>query len=254
MTINWKLRRLDEGEAAPRPDDCLLEVTGAVVVEGEQAGWLQGFYLDADDLASQKSFWELWDIDARTCELFERILDEKWHRLREPLETLLVTGSGLLCIEELALFPEFRGKGLGEQVMQKTVGDCAHPRVRAVLLQSEPMQYTAEFVQSVRRERLAVKLPDDDRERDRVKLQHHFRSWGMQLLPRTTYMAADPDILNPVRIAANWPPCVIQDLSNTCVFCNGLIDYKHEEWERTSEGLAHKRCPGEKEADSPSMN
>lgn len=221
-----------------------MEWTGAVLMDGEPAGRVGGFYVHDGDLSSDSAFWELWDMDGRTCALLERIRDEKWLRLREPLPTLMLAAPALLCVEELCLFPEFRGAGLGLMVMKQVVADFADPRVGAVILKSDPLQLVPEEYRDPDDERAAVGLPTDDPKRDLVKLQHHFRGWGMQLLPKTNYMVADPDRLNEVR-AESWPPVTIKDASNSCVYCGGLIDYKCEEWERTGEGLSHKRCSGE---------
>ena len=125
--------------------------------------------------------------------------------------------------------------------MKRVVAELADLRVGAVILKSDPLQFEPEEYWEVDEERAAAGLPTDERKRALEKLQHHFRRWGMQLLPKTSYMVADPDRLNEER-AESWPPCTLQDASNTCVFCDRLIDYKREEWERTSEGLAHKRC------------
>lgn len=244
MTIDWKLLRLDQGEPARKPVECLLEWTGTVTVEGQRAGLVSGFYAHAADLSSGSAFWQLWDVDGRACEVFERIRDEKWLCLREPLPTLMLTAPALICVEELALFPEFRRRSLGLEVMRRVVADLADLRVGAVILKSDPLQFTPEEFWGAVDERVVPGLPTDDRPRSLEKLQYHFRSWGMQLLPKTSYMVAAPDRFNEER-AESWPPCTIQDSSNSCVWCDGLIDFKSEEWERTKGGIGHKRCPGE---------
>jgi hypothetical protein len=86
-------------------------------------------------------------------------------------------------------------------------------------------------------------LPKDDEERDRTKLQFHFRTWGMQRLPRTRYMVSSPAALSPVP-ADSWPPCVILTQWNTCAACGGYLDQEREEWTRSPDGPVHRRCYG----------
>lgn len=59
MTIDWKLLRLDQGEPARHPVDCLLEFTGTALVDGERAGLASGFYIHGGDLSSESAFWTL---------------------------------------------------------------------------------------------------------------------------------------------------------------------------------------------------
>lgn len=239
MIIDWKLERLDEGEREPRPQQCLLEMTGEVREGGDVGGRVAGFYLSAPDLDSDAAFWELWDLDVRSCSIVEEIVDEKWRRFREPLPRLLRESSGMICLEQLTLAPAFRGRGLGLEVMREVIRTCAGEWVGAILLRSDPRQYGEDLSKADKR--ALQGLPRDDCERDRTRLQSHFRSWGMQRLPRTRYMVCAPDTLCAER-ADRWPPVLIEDGSNICVLCSGRIDFEREEWEEGPEGPAHKGC------------
>jgi len=239
VIIDWRLERLDEGEWEPRPRQCLLEMTGEVWEAGEVAGRVAGFYLSADDLDSDAAFWELWDLDVRSCTIVEEIVDEKWRRFREPLPQLLRVSSGMVCLEELTLHPAYRGRGLGLEAMREVIRTCAGERVGAILLRSDPRQYEEDLSEA--EQRVLRGLPLDDCERDRARLQHHFRSWGMQRLPRTRYMVCAPDTICAAR-ADRWPPTLIADGSNICVLCSGRIDFEREEWEEGPDGPAHKGC------------
>lgn len=121
------------------------------------------------------------------------------------LPTLTQVAPALICVEELLLFPEFRRRGLGLELMQRVVAALADLRVGAVILKSDPLQFTDEEHWEPHDERAVVGLPRVDRKRSLEELQHHFRTWGMQLLPKTSYMVADQTRLN-VEQAHFWAP------------------------------------------------
>lgn len=80
---------------------------------------------------------------------------------------------------------------------------CADERTGAVLLDAHPLQHrigaSDHFDVELR------ELPSNEAGEDLERLMHHFRTWGMQRLPRTRYMVAAPETLCQER-AADWPP------------------------------------------------
>ncbi|MEO8616237.1 MAG: hypothetical protein ABI600_13915 [Luteolibacter sp.] len=142
LKIHWKINRLDEGEEPdPRFAECLLEIEGRIECGGETAGLVDAHYLFAEDPASPAAFLELWDADARSCDVFEDIIDHDRQDFREPIPRFLDPASGLLCVHFIALRPSFRRIGLGREVMRKTVRAMADPRVGLILLDATPLQH-----------------------------------------------------------------------------------------------------------------
>lgn len=244
LEIGWRWKRLDEGDPPEgRLSQCLVEIEGAVTVEGAKAGEVHGFYLHDEPLDSRAAFWELWDIDARTCDIFSEIHSPDRKGLREPLARWLEMDPAILCVEWIALARPFRKRGLGLEVLRETVRRCADDRVGAVLLRTDPLQYER-AVRDDLDENLDwgfEELPRNGRERDETRLQFHFRTWEMQRLPRTKYMVAPPRRFCE-EAAEAWPPVTVLDIWNTCVLCGELVDKEAEAWERCPEGLAHRRC------------
>lgn len=210
MKIHWKVARFDED---PEPDpakaeDCALRIEGRVEVDGEAAGQFLVWYLSASDLESPRAFVELWDLESETCEVYEEIMNPEHTKFREPLTTMLGDAPGILVVDFIALRPAFRRKGLGREVMNEIVRRCANQWISAVLLDARPLQrrpggYDV-FDEEVR------DLPWNDGDEDPARLMHHFRSWGMQRLPRTRFMVCVPDVIT-AEWPKEWPPAPIED-------------------------------------------
>ena len=240
LRIHWKIKRLDEGdEPDPRFAECLLEIEGRIECGGQTAGMVDAHYLFADDPASSSAFLELWDADARSCNVYEAIIDHDRQEFCEPIPRFLDPASGLLCVHFIALRPSFRRIGLGREVMRELVRAIADPRIGLILLNATPLQHLPhgydDFDDEVRD--LPWNSPDEDQE----ALMRHFSGWGMQRLPGTCYMMAAPETLRDVR-APQWPPCPIVDQWNTCAGCGDWIDKDAGDWIETDDGPIHKGC------------
>lgn len=240
LQIHWTIKRLDEGdEPDPRLAECLLEIEGRIEYGGKPAGIVDAFYLFAEDPASNMALWELWDSDARCCDVFEEITDQTIHKMHEPIPRYLDPASGILCVHFIALRPPFRRIGLGHEVMRELVHALADPRIGIVLLNTTPLQHMPRaydhFDEEVR------DLPWNSLDEDQAELLSHFSGWGMKRLPVTRFMIAAPEALRDVR-NLQWPPCPILDQWNTCAACGGWIDKEGDGWDDTEEGFFHKNC------------
>ncbi|MEO5716732.1 MAG: hypothetical protein ABIT37_24855 [Luteolibacter sp.] len=217
----------------------MLEIEGRIEMGDQTVGMVDAHYLFADEPASDAAFFELWDSEARSCAVYEEIIDHDRQEFREPIPRFLDPASGLLCVHFIALRPPFRRMNLGREVMRELVRAMADPRIGLVLLDATPLQHLPhgydDFDDEVRD--LPWNSPDEDKE----ALMRHFSGWGMQRLPGTCYMMATPDILRDVRVP-QWPPCPILDQWNTCAACGGWIDKEAEEWIETDYGMFHKDC------------
>ncbi len=240
MKIHWKVERLDEGDEPDlRLAECLLEIEGRIECGGKAAGLVDAHYVFAEDPACTVAFRELWDADARSCRVFEEIIDEDLPKFREPIPDFLDPASGILCVHFIALRPAFRSMGTGREVMRKCVHDMADPRVGLVLLDTTPLQHLPHgydhFDDEVR------DLPWNSPEQDRATLMRHFETWGMKNLPDTRFMMAAPEALRDSR-APQWPPCPVLDRWNVCCGCGGWIDKEGDGFLETDEGSFHKGC------------
>ena len=240
LQIRWKIDRLDEGEERdPRFAECLLEIEGRIECNGQPAGMVDAHYLYAENPASDAAFFELWDLDAASCDVFEEIIDHDRGKFREPIPGFLDPAAGILCIRFIALHPPFRRKGLGREMMRELVHAMADPRVGLVLLDARPLQHRPhaydDFDDEVRD--LPWNSPDEDQE----ALLRHFSGWGLQRLPGTRFMMAAPETLRDAR-APQWPPCPILDQWNTCVACGGWIDRDGGDWRESDDGPIHSDC------------
>ena len=204
MHIHWKIERLDQGEN-PNPADgeCLLEIEGEIECDGQPAGLVDAYYLYAEDPESPAAFMDFWDLDSRTCRLFEEIIAPGHRDFREPIREFLEVTPGILCVNFIALRPPFRRRGLAREAMREVVRNFADSRVGMVLLNAQPLQHLPHgydhFDEEVR------DLPWNSPEEDLARLVSHFRSWGMRPLPRTRYLLAAPENLSE-DLAADWYP------------------------------------------------
>lgn len=240
VEIEWKIERLDEGEEHdPREEGCLLKIDGMIKVDGKVAGRLEAYYALDLDLASDGAFWELWDLDAGACTVYEEIRKPNEFEFREPLPRLIEHRPGMLIVDYIALFPAHRGHSLGRQVMKQLVRCCADGNIGAVLLDTDPLQHrdgSYDFFDNEVRD-----LPWDGKEADTEHLRRHLRGWGMHHMAKTRYMVAPPVTLSETH-TAKWPPVPILCHWNTCVYCGRWIDLDAGEMEESPDGPAHKGC------------
>jgi hypothetical protein len=92
--------------------------------------------------------------------------------------------------------------------MNELVRNFADERVGMVLLKAQPLQHLPQgydhFGDEVR------DLPWNTREEDLARLVRHFLSWGMQIVPGTDYLLADPEFLTEFP-APDWFPGLLWD-------------------------------------------
>ncbi len=209
MHIHWKIERLDEnlGEN-PAVGECLIQIEGGIECDGQPAGSVDAFYLYADEPQSPYAFMEFWDLDSTTCRVFEEIIAPDLRSFRDPLQEFLGAYWGILCVNFIALYPEFRRRGLGREVMGEVVRNFADARVGAVLLNAQPLQHLPHgydhFGDEVR------DLPWNSPAEDLARLIEHFRSWGMRHLSGTRYLLDAPESLSDAP-AADWYPGLLGD-------------------------------------------
>jgi len=240
MRIHWKIERLDEGdEQDPRFAECLLGIEGRIECDGMPAGLVDAHYLFSEDPESDVAFMELWDMDARSSDVFEEIIDHDSETFRMPIPQFLDPASGFLCVNFIALRPPFRRIGMGREVMWELVRAMTDPRIGVVLLDAQPLQHLPhgydDFDDEVR------DLPWNSPDVDQAALMRHFSTWGMQRLPGTRFMIAAPESLRDAR-TPQWPPCPILDQWNTCIACGGWINLEAGEGRETDDGPVHSHC------------
>jgi GNAT superfamily N-acetyltransferase len=195
MHIQWTIDRLDEGvDGDPAAEECLIQIEGKIMCDGQAAGFVDAFYLFTEDPESPRAFAEFWDLDATTCEVFEEIsFTDRWD-FRDPIQDFVVMTPGILCVNFIALYPQFRRRGLGRKVMSELVRNFADDRVGMVLLRAQPLQHLPHgydhFGDEVR------DLPWNSPEEDLARLIKHFRSWEMHPIPGTRYLLAAPEYLS----------------------------------------------------------
>ncbi|MGB6221454.1 hypothetical protein [Haloferula sp.] len=240
VEIEWKIQRLDEGdEPDPRQESCLLKIDGKVKQDGQVAGQLEAYYALDIDLASSGAFFALWDMEGETCAIYEELLNPSQEDFREPLPRLLETRPGMLVIDYIALFPDFRGVGHGREVIRQLVRCCADGNIGAVLLDATPLQHRDGAYDFFDHEVRA--LPWNGDEEDTEKLRSYLRGWGMHQMAKTRYMVAPPGTLSETH-TAKWPPVPILCHWNTCVYCNQWIDLDADGWEEGPDGRTHSGC------------
>jgi hypothetical protein len=242
MKIHWKVERMDGGEIAdPRFAECVLQIEGWIEYDGQPAGLVDAHYVYSDDPESGNAFRELWDVDARTCSVYEEIMDPDWDIFLDPLQHYLDPASGILCVHFIALRPPFRGIGLGLRAMRELVRSMSDPRIGLVLLDAQPLQHMAhgydDFDEEVR------ELPWNSKAEDLNRLIRHFSTWGMEHLKGTRYLFASPDALRDSR-TPQWPPCVIHHRWNTCHVCGEWVDLDAGEGKADELGAVHFECEG----------
>lgn len=240
MEIDWRIERMDEGEERdPRDEPCLLRISGKIKQGGQPAGELEAYFVLDLDLASSSAFFGLWDMDSATCAIHGELTKPSVHVFREPLPRLLETSPGMIVVDYIALFPDFRGLGHGQEVMRELIRCCADESIGAVLLDSTPLQHRDGAYDFFDHEVRA--LPWNGDEEDTEKLRGYLRGWGMHHIAKTRYMVARPEILSE-KHTAKWPPVPILCHWNTCVYCNRWIDLDVDKWEEGPDGLIHSGC------------
>ena len=130
MHIHWKIERLDENpDEDPAADECLIEIEGTIECDGQTAGVVDASYLYADEPESSAAFMEFWNLDSRTCKVFEQIIVPAHGKFREPIPDFLGALPGILCVHFIALRPQFRRRGLGREPISELIRNFADPRV-----------------------------------------------------------------------------------------------------------------------------
>ena len=240
MEIEWRIERLDEGEMEdPREEACLLKIDGTIKEGGELAGKLEAYYALDLDLSSSGAFFALWDMEGETASIYSELMAPSQDDFREPLPRLLEHRPGMLVIEYIALFPDFRRLGHGREVIRQLVRCCADGNIGAVLLDAMPLQHRAGAYDFFDKE--VRDLPWNGDEQDTERLRRHLRGWGMHHMAKTRYMVAPPGTLSETH-TAKWPPVPILCHWNTCVYCERWIDIDAGDWEEGPDGRIHSGC------------
>ncbi|MCB1133502.1 MAG: hypothetical protein KDN05_20460 [Verrucomicrobiae bacterium] len=203
VEIDWNCSRLDDCEGDPTVDECLFNLQGVVNVAGKRAGLVEAHYLYVHEPEADYAFLEFWDLDALACEIYEEIIAPSGETFRHPIPEFLDFTTGILCIHLIALRPEFRGIGIGRAVLRETIHTCADERTGVVLLDSRPLQHRRGGYDSYDHE--VRDLPWNKPAEDHQRLTSHLQSWGMHPVPRTRFLAAAAEVIEPDR-ASTWAP------------------------------------------------
>lgn len=210
MDIHWLLTRYDDDFERPAGEvEAVIEATGTIRIDGEDAGEVGLSYVYADDPESDEAFLEVWDLSAAACSVYEDIFSPGGEGFRDPLPIYLGGGaSAILCLHYIALKMEFRRRGIGLEVMRETVRQFADDRTGAVLLDFSPLQHREgsydDFIDEVR------DLPSNHPEIDKERLIRHFEGWGMERLAGTRFMLVGPMLLCD-EINPDWYPGLLED-------------------------------------------
>lgn len=209
MHIIWKIERLDEAyDENPADGECLILIEGTIECDGQTAGMVDAFYLYHEAPESPDAFLRLWDLHGSTCDVFEELISADREDFRDPLPAFLGVYPGVLCVNFIALRPQFRRRGLGREAMREVVRNFADPRVEVVLLNAQPLQHLPHGYDDFGEE--VHELPWNSPEEDIARLMKHFRSWGMQNLPGTRYMLVAPEVFDR-DLSADWYPSLLWD-------------------------------------------
>lgn len=169
----------------------MIEVEGTITVDGVEAGLTDGFYLLDGEPWSTEAFWTFWDMEGWTCEIYEELIDPgEGEHFRQPLPRLMELEFGILFLRLIALKPEFRGKGLGREVLKQWIGSWCDRQVGAVVIDARPLQRregSYEMYDDELRD-----LPRESPEEDTARLTKHLRGWGFHRLAGTRFMVASP--------------------------------------------------------------
>jgi GNAT superfamily N-acetyltransferase len=142
MRIHWTVERMDCSEVRDlRYAECVLQIQGRIECDGKPAGLVDAHYVFSEHPESGTAFMVLWDVDSMTCAVYEAIINPDLDMFLEPIPQFLNPASGILCIHHIGLRPEYRGIGLGREVMRDIVRSMADPRAGLVLLDAQPLQH-----------------------------------------------------------------------------------------------------------------
>lgn len=82
-------------------------------------------------------------LSASTLKCCEALYDlEDWNEAVEQLYGIQLLDGNVLYIEKIELQPEYRGKGIGAQVVRETIGTFASAGVSLVACEPFPLQYS----------------------------------------------------------------------------------------------------------------
>lgn len=173
----------------------MVEVDGIIKVDGVEAGLTDGFYLLDGEPWSMEAFYRFWDMEGWTCEVYEDLIEpEGSKRFRHPLPRLMELEFGILYLRLIALKPEFRGKGLGREVIRQWFRTWCDRQVGVVILDARPLQRRSEGYETYDEE--VRDLPWESEESDGERLAKHLRGWGFHRLAATRFMIASPHWLD----------------------------------------------------------
>lgn len=204
VEVTWKSSRLDEGDDPDPPMGAgMLEIEGRIRVDGEDAGLTDGFYLLADEPESSGAFFEFWDMEQWTCEIYEELKDPGGNGFRQPLPRLLELDFGILFIRLIALKPGFRGKGVGREVLARWTDKWFGEGVGAIVIDARPLQRRRGGFDEHGQE--VTELPWESEAADTEQLAKHLRGWGFHRIAGTRFMVASPEWLGLKR-SEPWLP------------------------------------------------
>lgn len=171
----------------------MLEIDGRILVDGEEAGTTDGFYLLALEPESPSAFDDFWDMEQWTCDVHAELRVPGGDRFREPLPRLLSRASGILFIRLVALAPRFRGRSIGAEALRHWLDRWCDSEIGAVLIHAQPLQHRPGAYDLHDDE--IRDLPWEGAEADGERLARHLRRWGFHAVAGTRFMVASPAAL-----------------------------------------------------------
>lgn len=204
--------RLDQNEFACNdyedPEDYVHETRGRITLSGyagdelAEVGKFRVIQVDVNGLINQReSVTTAFDLAQETWDYYEALYDDAEFNAR-VLRTLELEGelvpSGLLILQDLVIYPEYRRRDFGLLAV-KTLIQRFRIGVGVVAMTPFPDQHRGDFTQE-QLDDMGLQMYRGSERAATLRLRAHFSQLGFRLIPETEVMA-----LSPIRRLENVP-------------------------------------------------